>query len=59
VQLIDEIACRSSNLFSTITLAPQVQLDARRKKRQRRAREEKRRDKAITIEMNKQVTTNT
>lgn len=31
------------------------QLEARRKRRQRRARDEKRRDKAITIEMNKQM----
>jgi len=32
-----------------------AQLDTRRKRRQRRAREEKRRDKAITIEMDKQM----
>jgi hypothetical protein len=33
----------------------QIQLDARRRKRQKRAREEHRRDKAINIEMDKQV----
>ena len=33
----------------------QLQLDFRRRKRQKRAREEKRRDKAINIEMDKQV----